>query len=168
MSWVTLEDVIGAILVGAGKFAGERRGEIVAPAAADSEFGSSPKELVRAMHRPAMFTASRGLLCGWRWGKSIGGIDATGERTWVTPARLKQMSFAFQHENLAEALAIFYKRCGFTRQNFALRERKAVLGLSFRVLLAQALLPQALCVEKNPHPPYTRKVRTRNETLRYL
>ena len=61
------------------------------------------QELARAMHRPAIFTAPAFALRMAMGEEMAESMLLASER--VTPARLKQMGFAFQHENLAEALA---------------------------------------------------------------
>ena len=61
------------------------------------------KELARAMHRPGIFTAPAFALKMAMGEEMADEMLLASER--VAPNRLKQLGFAFQHENLADALA---------------------------------------------------------------
>jgi uncharacterized protein len=101
MSWVTLDDVIGVIRWALENDDVSGAVNVVSPQPVrNSEF---TKELARAMHRPAIFAAPAFALRMAMGEERADSMLLTSER--VTPARLKQLSFAFQHENLAEALA---------------------------------------------------------------
>jgi uncharacterized protein (TIGR01777 family) len=101
MSWVTLEDVIGVIRWALENSQVSGVVNVVSPQPIrNSEF---TKELARAMHRPAIFAAPAFALRMALGEEMAESMLLASER--VTPARLKQMAFAFQHENLAEALA---------------------------------------------------------------
>jgi uncharacterized protein (TIGR01777 family) len=101
MSWVTLEDVIGVI-----RWALENEGvngvvNVVSPKPVrNADF---TRELGRAMHRPAIFTAPAFALRTAMGTEMADSMLLASER--VLPGRLKQMGFGFQHENLGDALA---------------------------------------------------------------
>jgi uncharacterized protein len=101
MSWVTLEDVIGVIRWALGNDGVSGVVNVVSPQPLrNADF---TKELARAMHRPAMFAAPAFALRIAIGEEAADSMLLASER--VMPSRLKAMEFAFQHENLAEALA---------------------------------------------------------------
>jgi uncharacterized protein (TIGR01777 family) len=101
MSWVTLEDVVGAI-----RWALENDGvsgvvNVVSPKPVRNE--DFTQELARVMHRPGIFTAPAFALRMAMGEEMADEMLLVSER--VLPGRLKQMGFGFQHESLGDALA---------------------------------------------------------------
>jgi uncharacterized protein (TIGR01777 family) len=101
MSWVTLDDVIGAIRWALENDSVSGVINVVSPKPLRNvEF---TQELARALHRPAMFTAPAFALRMAMGQEMADEMLLTSER--VVPNRLKQLGFGFQHETLPDALA---------------------------------------------------------------
>lgn len=101
MSWVTLDDVIGAIRWALENDSVSGVVNVVSPKPVrNKEF---TQELARAMHRPGIFTAPAFALRTAMGQEMADEMLLVSER--VVPNRLKQLGFAFQHENLGDALA---------------------------------------------------------------
>jgi uncharacterized protein len=101
MSWVTLDDVIGAIRWALENDSVNGVVNVVSPKPMrNADF---TQELARALHRPAMFTAPAFALRMAMGQEMADEMLLVSER--VVPNRLKQLGFGFQHENLGDALA---------------------------------------------------------------
>jgi hypothetical protein len=100
MSWVTLEDVVAVV-----RFALDNTGvngavNVVAPQPVRNAVFT--QELARAMHRPALFPAPAFAL-RMALGEMADALLLASQR--VTPARLTNLGYQFQHPDLPSALA---------------------------------------------------------------
>jgi uncharacterized protein (TIGR01777 family) len=104
MSWVTLEDVIGIILLALGNRAVQGAVNVVAPnASSNADF---TRELSRAVHRPALFPAPAFAL-RLALGEMADALLLSSQR--VVPQKLQQLGYRFLHPDLASALAAILK-----------------------------------------------------------
>jgi uncharacterized protein len=100
MSWVTLEDVIGVVRFALANAAVRGPVNVVAPEPVrNAKFTT---ELARAMHRPALFPTPAFALRTALGQEMADSLLLTSQR--VTPSRLQQLGFEFEHADLGLAL----------------------------------------------------------------
>jgi len=100
MSWITLDDVVGVLRMALENAAVKGAVNVVAPEPARN--ARFTQELARVMHRPALFPAPEFAL-RLALGEMADALLLASQR--VKPHRLQELGYAFQHADLAHALA---------------------------------------------------------------